>query len=166
MPVPHVPVPHAFPKWDIWFCMCHTLSLTWTCIPVFTLASDCDWVRFISLVFLITVICTTEDDTVNISMERLWEKVLWLLLFSPASLWAPAFQRCCWDRQTHFCLVRQHILLISLTLLPPFSLCLDGNFADAVFRFNANISYSGVLHAVTQDVSGFIFCMINLYAFA
>ncbi|XP_056274033.1 dnaJ homolog subfamily C member 13-like isoform X1 [Pseudoliparis swirei] len=27
----------------------------------------------------------------------------------------------------------------------------DGNFADAVFRFNANISYSGVLHAVTQD---------------
>uniref|UniRef100_A0A8C1MFW6 DnaJ heat shock protein family (Hsp40) member C13 n=1 Tax=Cyprinus carpio TaxID=7962 RepID=A0A8C1MFW6_CYPCA len=25
------------------------------------------------------------------------------------------------------------------------------NFADAVFRFNANISYSGVLHAVTQD---------------
>uniref|UniRef100_A0A3B3VS92 DnaJ heat shock protein family (Hsp40) member C13 n=1 Tax=Poecilia latipinna TaxID=48699 RepID=A0A3B3VS92_9TELE len=26
-----------------------------------------------------------------------------------------------------------------------------GNFADAVFRFNANISYSGVLHAVTQD---------------
>ena len=29
----------------------------------------------------------------------------------------------------------------------------DGNFADAVFRFNANISYSGVLHAVTQDVS-------------
>lgn len=30
---------------------------------------------------------------------------------------------------------------------------LDNNFADAVFRFNANISYSGVLHAVTQDVS-------------
>uniref|UniRef100_A0A673ZKQ0 DnaJ homologue subfamily C GRV2/DNAJC13 N-terminal domain-containing protein n=1 Tax=Salmo trutta TaxID=8032 RepID=A0A673ZKQ0_SALTR len=33
-------------------------------------------------------------------------------------------------------------------------LCLsfsDGNFADAVFRFNANVSYSGVLHAVTQD---------------
>ncbi|XP_073686489.1 dnaJ homolog subfamily C member 13 isoform X1 [Garra rufa] len=27
----------------------------------------------------------------------------------------------------------------------------NGNFADAVFRFNANISYSGVLHAVTQD---------------
>uniref|UniRef100_A0A1A8JGA7 DnaJ (Hsp40) homolog, subfamily C, member 13 n=1 Tax=Nothobranchius kuhntae TaxID=321403 RepID=A0A1A8JGA7_NOTKU len=27
----------------------------------------------------------------------------------------------------------------------------SGNFADAVFRFNANISYSGVLHAVTQD---------------
>uniref|UniRef100_A0A3B3WFR4 J domain-containing protein n=1 Tax=Poecilia mexicana TaxID=48701 RepID=A0A3B3WFR4_9TELE len=26
-----------------------------------------------------------------------------------------------------------------------------GDFADAVFRFNANISYSGVLHAVTQD---------------
>uniref|UniRef100_A0A3B5MEI1 J domain-containing protein n=1 Tax=Xiphophorus couchianus TaxID=32473 RepID=A0A3B5MEI1_9TELE len=26
-----------------------------------------------------------------------------------------------------------------------------GTFADAVFRFNANISYSGVLHAVTQD---------------
>ncbi|XP_043960502.1 dnaJ homolog subfamily C member 13-like isoform X3 [Gambusia affinis] len=26
-----------------------------------------------------------------------------------------------------------------------------GNFADSVFRFNANISYSGVLHAVTQD---------------
>lgn len=25
------------------------------------------------------------------------------------------------------------------------------NFADAVFRFNSNISYSGVLHAVTQD---------------
>ncbi|TRY98042.1 hypothetical protein DNTS_004430 [Danionella cerebrum] len=27
----------------------------------------------------------------------------------------------------------------------------NGNFSDAVFRFNANISYSGVLHAVTQD---------------
>uniref|UniRef100_A0A6Q2XCL8 J domain-containing protein n=1 Tax=Esox lucius TaxID=8010 RepID=A0A6Q2XCL8_ESOLU len=27
----------------------------------------------------------------------------------------------------------------------------NGNFADAVFRFNANVSYSGVLHAVTQD---------------
>uniref|UniRef100_A0A8C6Y7C7 DnaJ heat shock protein family (Hsp40) member C13 n=1 Tax=Naja naja TaxID=35670 RepID=A0A8C6Y7C7_NAJNA len=27
----------------------------------------------------------------------------------------------------------------------------NGNFADAVFRFNSNISYSGVLHAVTQD---------------
>lgn len=27
----------------------------------------------------------------------------------------------------------------------------NGNFADAVFRFNANIAYSGVLHAVTQD---------------
>ncbi|XP_073797395.1 dnaJ homolog subfamily C member 13 isoform X1 [Danio rerio] len=27
----------------------------------------------------------------------------------------------------------------------------NGGFADAVFRFNANISYSGVLHAVTQD---------------
>ncbi|XP_059584765.1 dnaJ homolog subfamily C member 13 isoform X1 [Alligator mississippiensis] len=27
----------------------------------------------------------------------------------------------------------------------------NSNFADAVFRFNANISYSGVLHAVTQD---------------
>ncbi|KAG9347739.1 hypothetical protein JZ751_003753 [Albula glossodonta] len=27
----------------------------------------------------------------------------------------------------------------------------NGNFGDAVFRFNANISYSGVLHAVTQD---------------
>ncbi|MEQ2168562.1 DnaJ subfamily C member 13 [Goodea atripinnis] len=27
----------------------------------------------------------------------------------------------------------------------------SGNFADAVFKFNANISYSGVLHAVTQD---------------
>uniref|UniRef100_A0A8B9HJM2 J domain-containing protein n=1 Tax=Astyanax mexicanus TaxID=7994 RepID=A0A8B9HJM2_ASTMX len=27
----------------------------------------------------------------------------------------------------------------------------NGIFADAVFRFNANISYSGVLHAVTQD---------------
>ncbi|XP_058231751.1 dnaJ homolog subfamily C member 13-like isoform X4 [Hemibagrus wyckioides] len=27
----------------------------------------------------------------------------------------------------------------------------NGNFADAVYRFNANISYSGVLHAVTQD---------------
>uniref|UniRef100_A0A2I3HZT1 DnaJ heat shock protein family (Hsp40) member C13 n=1 Tax=Nomascus leucogenys TaxID=61853 RepID=A0A2I3HZT1_NOMLE len=27
----------------------------------------------------------------------------------------------------------------------------NGNFADSVFRFNANISYSGVLHAVTQD---------------
>ncbi|XP_018613426.2 dnaJ homolog subfamily C member 13-like isoform X1 [Scleropages formosus] len=27
----------------------------------------------------------------------------------------------------------------------------NGSFADAVFRFNANISYSGVLHAVTQD---------------
>ncbi|XP_016348350.1 dnaJ homolog subfamily C member 13-like [Sinocyclocheilus anshuiensis] len=25
------------------------------------------------------------------------------------------------------------------------------NFADAVFRFNSNISYSGVIHAVTQD---------------
>ncbi|XP_053322304.1 dnaJ homolog subfamily C member 13 [Spea bombifrons] len=27
----------------------------------------------------------------------------------------------------------------------------NGVFADAVFRFNSNISYSGVLHAVTQD---------------
>uniref|UniRef100_A0A8C7UW68 J domain-containing protein n=1 Tax=Oncorhynchus mykiss TaxID=8022 RepID=A0A8C7UW68_ONCMY len=27
----------------------------------------------------------------------------------------------------------------------------NGSFADAVFRFNANVSYSGVLHAVTQD---------------
>ncbi|KAJ8336735.1 hypothetical protein SKAU_G00379550 [Synaphobranchus kaupii] len=27
----------------------------------------------------------------------------------------------------------------------------NGSFGDAVFRFNANISYSGVLHAVTQD---------------
>nr|XP_014352446.1 PREDICTED: dnaJ homolog subfamily C member 13 [Latimeria chalumnae] len=27
----------------------------------------------------------------------------------------------------------------------------NGIFADAVFRFNSNISYSGVLHAVTQD---------------
>ncbi|XP_036374961.1 dnaJ homolog subfamily C member 13-like [Megalops cyprinoides] len=27
----------------------------------------------------------------------------------------------------------------------------NGSFSDAVFRFNANISYSGVLHAVTQD---------------
>ncbi|XP_041101155.1 dnaJ homolog subfamily C member 13-like [Polyodon spathula] len=27
----------------------------------------------------------------------------------------------------------------------------NGNFADVVFRFNANVSYSGVLHAVTQD---------------
>ncbi|KAK1885536.1 DnaJ like subfamily C member 13 [Dissostichus eleginoides] len=27
----------------------------------------------------------------------------------------------------------------------------NGIFADAVYRFNANISYSGVLHAVTQD---------------
>uniref|UniRef100_A0A3Q2XC25 DnaJ heat shock protein family (Hsp40) member C13 n=1 Tax=Hippocampus comes TaxID=109280 RepID=A0A3Q2XC25_HIPCM len=27
----------------------------------------------------------------------------------------------------------------------------NGHFADAVYRFNANISYSGVLHAVTQD---------------
>ncbi|KAJ8397415.1 hypothetical protein AAFF_G00439640 [Aldrovandia affinis] len=27
----------------------------------------------------------------------------------------------------------------------------SGSFGDAVFRFNANISYSGVLHAVTQD---------------
>lgn len=35
---------------------------------------------------------------------------------------------------------------------------LDGNFADAVYRFNANISYSGVLHAVTQDVSVFDSC--------
>ncbi|MEE6519268.1 hypothetical protein FKM82_030930, partial [Ascaphus truei] len=27
----------------------------------------------------------------------------------------------------------------------------NGVFADAVFRFNSNVSYSGVLHAVTQD---------------
>ncbi|KAL4623419.1 hypothetical protein GN956_G19211 [Arapaima gigas] len=27
----------------------------------------------------------------------------------------------------------------------------NGSFVDAVFRFNANIAYSGVLHAVTQD---------------
>ncbi|XP_032807043.2 dnaJ homolog subfamily C member 13 isoform X1 [Petromyzon marinus] len=27
----------------------------------------------------------------------------------------------------------------------------NGNFADAVYRFNANVSYSGLLHAVTQD---------------
>lgn len=40
-----------------------------------------------------------------------------------------------------------------LTFPPSRLLSLDGNFADAVFRFNANISYSGVLHAVTQDVS-------------
>lgn len=39
------------------------------------------------------------------------------------------------------------------TFPPSRLLSLDGNFADAVFRFNANISYSGVLHAVTQDVS-------------
>lgn len=39
-------------------------------------------------------------------------------------------------------------------IFPPSHVLLsDGNFADAVFRFNANISYSGVLHAVTQDVS-------------
>lgn len=39
----------------------------------------------------------------------------------------------------------------------------DGNFADAVFRFNANISYSGVLHAVTQDVSVLKSCVINVH---
>lgn len=46
--------------------------------------------------------------------------------------------------------------------IPPF-LCSDGNFADAVFRFNANISYSGVLHAVTQDVSLLSSCVIYVY---
>lgn len=47
-----------------------------------------------------------------------------------------------------------HILSTSCTMINTFPpLCSGGNFADAVFRFNANISYSGVLHAVTQDVS-------------
>lgn len=32
-----------------------------------------------------------------------------------------------------------------------------------MFRFNANISYSGVLHAVTQDVSAFSSCVIYVY---
>lgn len=42
---------------------------------------------------------------------------------------------------------------VYLFTFKPFLLFSGGNFADSVFRFNANISYSGVLHAVTQDVS-------------
>ena len=35
-------------------------------------------------------------------------------------------------------------------------------FNTAVIRFNSNVSYSGLLHAVTQDVSGSIFMSSTL----
>uniref|UniRef100_A0A8C4R869 DnaJ homologue subfamily C GRV2/DNAJC13 N-terminal domain-containing protein n=1 Tax=Eptatretus burgeri TaxID=7764 RepID=A0A8C4R869_EPTBU len=46
------------------------------------------------------------------------------------------------------CSVEEEVESLHLRFLasPP-----NGNFAEAVFRFNANVSYSGLLHAVTQD---------------
>ena len=46
--------------------------------------------------------------------------------------------------------------LLNLTVL--YNCCIDSivvnmSFAEAVCRFNSNISYSGLLHAVTADVS-------------
>lgn len=59
--------------------------------------------------------------------------------------------------------VEFQVIYSFIKLFHPSFLCSDGNFADAVFRFNANISYSGVLHAVTQDVSVFTSCVIYVY---
>ena len=36
-------------------------------------------------------------------------------------------------------------------------------FAEAVSRFNANVSYSGLAHAVTQDVSYILFYNRNVF---
>lgn len=37
-------------------------------------------------------------------------------------------------------------------------------FADAVSRFNANVSYSGLTHAVTQEVEYFMFLSLPIFS--